>query len=48
MDNNKRWPIAPTFQSLRLGCTKDTAGLNNNGIYCIVSLPVFLKGISVT
>lgn len=41
MDNNREWPIAPTFLSLRQGCTEGYANYNTDGIYCIACLLVF-------
>ena len=40
------WPIAPTFLSLRQGCTEDTANYNTDGIYYTDYLRGFLADLS--
>ena len=44
--NINEWPIAPTFLSLRQGCTEDTANYNNDGIYYTDYLRGFLADLS--
>lgn len=46
MDNNREWPIAPTFLSLRQGCTEDTANYNTDGIYYTDYIRGFLADLS--
>ena len=50
MDDNqyasREWPIAPTFLSLRQGCTEDTAHYNTDGIYYTDYLRGFLADLS--
>ena len=45
-NNNAEWPIAPTFLSLRQGCTEDTANYNTDGIYYTDYLRGFLADLS--
>lgn len=40
MDDNREWPIAPTFLSLRQGCNEDSANYNTDGLY----YPYYIRG----
>ena len=40
MNDNREWPIAPTFLSLRQGCNEDSANYNTDGLY----YPYYIRG----
>lgn len=45
-ENNKEWPIAPTFLSLRQGCNEDSANYNTDGLYNPFYIRGFLADLS--
>lgn len=44
--SNKKWPIAPTFLSLRIGTSEETANYNEDGVYFVDYLRGFLADLS--